>query len=148
MFSSRKPSPRSRLRRPAVPSARRRPAGATTSGKSSLHCTDGSQLGPRACGRIQRRPRLSIVLVHLRLQWPFQSFQEEYYDCACMHPACFYLLTSPNIENAFSNNSFVTNGDRFFTFTAALWGADLTLNVRPFNTLPSSSRLAFSELYL
>ncbi len=55
-------------------------------------------------------------------------------------------ITSPNIEKAFSSNSLVTKGDKFFTRTAALCGAERTRNVRPFKTLPSNSRFAFSEL--
>lgn len=54
-------------------------------------------------------------------------------------------ITSPKIEKAFSKSSFVTKGDKFFTLIAALCGADLTRNVRPFSTFPSSSRFAFSE---
>jgi len=50
------------------------------------------------------------------------------------------------MEKAFSSSSLVTNGDRFFTRMAALCGAERTRSVRPLSTLPSSSRLALSEL--
>ena len=49
------------------------------------------------------------------------------------------------MEKAFSNNSFVTKGDKFFTRIAALCGAERTRSVRPFSTFPSNSLFAFSE---
>ena len=54
--------------------------------------------------------------------------------------------TSPNTANAFSRSSLLTHGVRFFTFTAALCGANLTLSALPFLVCPSNSLFAFSAL--